>query len=68
LATNRHHYAGRGWLELTFFAVGRFDGTPTNLVFADMRWVSVSDLATLDFLDADREFVRRLANGEVAIA
>jgi mutator protein MutT len=61
LATSRHQYAGRDVVEITFFAVRELEGTPTNLVFGDMRWVKPEDLSQLDFLEADREFVGWLA-------
>lgn len=61
LAATKHEYSGRGWIELTFFEVGRFEREPVNRVFADIRWVRVADLESLDFLDADREFIRQLS-------
>ncbi len=67
VATSRHHYEGRGWVELSFFAVRRFRGVPTNRVFADMRWIPTTDLMQLDFLEGDREIVRRLAAGELEL-
>jgi mutator protein MutT len=66
LAATRHHYAGRGPVELTFFDVPRFEGAPMNIVFAEIRWVPIPNLEDLDFLEADREFVRRLSSGELS--
>jgi 8-oxo-dGTP diphosphatase len=62
LATSQHQYAGRDAVEITFFEVRDFEGTPANLVFGEIRWVELGDLLELDFLEADREFVERLAN------
>ena len=62
LATSQHQYAGRDAVEITFFEVREFEGTPTNLVFGEMRWVEIENLLGLDFLEADREFVEQLAN------
>ena len=67
LATTRHHYEGRGWVEIAFFEVARFVGTPTNRIFAAIDWVPITDLSTVDFLEADREFVKRLERGEITI-
>lgn len=67
LAQTRHHYEGRGVIELTFFAVDAFAGTPANLVFAQICWVRLANLAGLDFLEADRDFVEKLASGTIQI-
>ena len=63
-----HAYPGREPLTLTFFAVLAFRGVLQNRVFADIRWVDVAALAQLDFLDADRELIDRLARGEIALS
>ncbi len=57
---SEHTYPGRPTVALTFFRVDRFDGEPRNVVFADIRWVDLADLAGLDFLAADRELIARL--------
>jgi 8-oxo-dGTP diphosphatase len=54
---SEHTYPGRAPVALTFFRVDHFGGEPRNLVFADMRWVALADLARLDFLAADRELI-----------
>jgi hypothetical protein len=36
-----------------------------NRIFRDVRWVKRSDLPSLDFLDADKELVQKLAAGEL---
>ncbi len=60
-----HQYPGRAPFVLTFFAVPQYRGTLTNRCFADMRWVAVDELGTLDFLEGDREFIARLQSGRV---
>lgn len=67
LATTRHNYEG-GELEITFFEVDHFEGVPTNRIFADMRWVKITELEGVDFLEADLAFVRRLAKGRVTLS
>ena len=57
---SEHTYPGRPTVALTFFRVDRFAGEPRNLVFAEIRWVALADLAGLDFLAADRELIAQL--------
>lgn len=57
---HEHAYAGGPPVALVFFRVDRFAGEPRNLVFADLRWIELADLAGLDFLDADRELIALL--------
>ena len=63
-----HAYPDGAPIALSFFAVRRFRGEPVNRAFAAIRWVHVAALAGLDFLQADRELVERLARGELVIA
>jgi 8-oxo-dGTP diphosphatase len=57
-----HAYPG-GTVALVFFHVPGFEGEIRNLVFADVRWVTVEELARLDVLEADRGLVERLRDG-----
>lgn len=63
-----HTYPQRDPVALTFFVVPAFRGALQNRVFADIRWVGVSALGSLDFLAADRELIDRLARGDIALA
>jgi 8-oxo-dGTP diphosphatase len=56
-----HRYHNHAPVLLHFFEVTRFEPEPRNLAFADIRWAAGSELASLDWLEADRELVRRLA-------
>lgn len=60
-----HTYANGNSVNLRFFAVHRFENDLQNRIFRDVRWVKRADLPSLDFLDADKELVRRLAAGEL---
>ncbi len=60
----RHRYPDR-YVEVVFFAVRSFRGTARNQVFEDVQWVERARLRDFDFLEADRELVRRISNGEV---
>jgi 8-oxo-dGTP diphosphatase len=51
-------YPGKDPIELIFFRVRHFSGKPQNLIFHDLRWHPKSQLAGLDFVEGDREFIR----------
>jgi 8-oxo-dGTP diphosphatase len=55
----RYHftYAGRDPIELIFFRVREYSGEPRNLIFHDLRWQPQFQLAGLDFVEGDREFI-----------
>ena len=55
-----YEYPGRKPIELIFFHVTEFDGTPEYDQFAEVNWAERPDLPTFDFLDGDVEFVRHL--------
>jgi 8-oxo-dGTP diphosphatase len=58
----RHRYAELAReIELIFFGARADKGKMRNLAFEQMRWVTLGELAGLDFLPADREFVAILA-------
>ncbi len=53
----RYAYPGRDPIELIFFRVRQFSGEPQNLIFHDLRWQPRFELAGLDFVEGDREFI-----------
>jgi len=55
-----HEYEDHPTVLLHFFEVERFEPEPRNLAFASIRWEALADLDRLDWLDADRDLVRRL--------
>ena len=59
--TVTHRYPQGREVELHFFRVERFAGRIENREFADLAWVAPGDLPALDFLEADRPLVARLA-------
>lgn len=63
----RHVYPGHPPVELFFFTVPGFRGRIVNHTFADLRWVRIGDLSSLDFLAADRDLVGRIDRGELAL-
>jgi 8-oxo-dGTP diphosphatase len=60
-----HTYQNGNSVNLHFYVVERYDNELQNRIFRDVRWVKRSDLPSLDFLDADKELVQKLAAGEL---
>jgi 8-oxo-dGTP diphosphatase len=59
-----HRYPDRD-VEVVFFAVRSFRGAVRNQVFEAVAWVRRTQLTEFNFLEADRELVRRISNAEV---
>ena len=59
-------YPGQDPILLYFFRVHSFEGEPRNRIFHEMRWESPARLASLDFVEGDRDFIRALANPRAA--
>lgn len=67
ICRTRHRYAEMAReIELVFFQASARRSDMRNLAFEEMRWVKAEELASLDFLPADREFITKLA-GRTAI-
>jgi len=60
-----HTYLNGNSVNLRFYAVERIENELQNRIFRDVRWVKRAELPALDFLDADKELVARLAAGEL---
>ena len=56
-------YPGRDPIELIFYSVESFTGEPENRVFHEMRWERRPALPSFDFVEGDREFLRRFREG-----
>jgi len=65
VATVEHHYKKGGAVELHFFRVREFEGELQNRIFEQIRWADRRELPRFDFLDADRDIIRQLANGNL---
>ena len=61
LVRYEHRYPGRTSILLIFYRVTRFIGEPGSFAFEQITWAHPESLPTFDFLDGDRDFVRRLA-------
>jgi 8-oxo-dGTP diphosphatase len=64
LARYEHEYPSGSRVHLLFFVIPRYTGQVIGKVFEQIQWVDVHRLPTLDFLDGDFDFVRRLARGD----
>lgn len=64
LARYEHDYPNGSRVHLLFFAVPEFAGEPLGRVFEQIRWTDLHALPSLDFLDGDLDFVKRLARGD----
>jgi 8-oxo-dGTP diphosphatase len=65
LARYQHDFAS-GSVHLLFFAISEFRGEPEARVFEQICWAELTSLASLDFLEGDVDFVRRLARADFA--
>jgi 8-oxo-dGTP diphosphatase len=66
VARIRHEYKNGSAVELRFYAVREYKGEIENRIFKDMRWATRTDLPSFDFLEADLQLVRELAEGKIA--
>lgn len=64
LARYEHEYPSGSRVHLLFFSIPAYTGQLVGQVFEQIQWVEFHDLPTLDFLDGDFDFVRRLARGD----
>ena len=64
----QHRYATTGApFDLVFFAASAPEEAIQNLEFERIEWRKPSDLPQLDFLEADRDLVSRLASGQITL-
>ncbi len=61
IARYPYAYPGKNPILLMFFRVDSFEGEPRNLVFQELRWEPAEHLASFDFVEGDRDFIRALA-------
>ena len=61
IETYQFSYPGKAPIELLFFRVRAWSGTPANLIFHDMRWEDRARLRGYDFLEGDLPFLGRFS-------
>ena|SRR5579863_9105269 len=65
----RHQYASTGVpFELVFFAASVDAEKIQNLEFEQIQWCELNSLAELNFLEADRDLIAKLARGEIQLS
>ncbi len=67
LARYEHDYPNGSRVHLLFFSVPAFNGEPTGRVFEQICWIGLHELPTLDFLEGDLDFIRRLSRGDFSL-
>ena len=65
IAQIRHKYRNGGAIDLQFFVIDRFGGELVNRIFNDMQWAPLAALPAYDFLAADLDLIRDLAEGKL---
>ena len=55
-------------IELIFFAATFESGQIENRIFEAIAWVPAHKLAEIDFLEADRELIAKLATGDIQLS
>jgi 8-oxo-dGTP diphosphatase len=51
-----------GEFDVHYFTVQSYEGEPSNHLFADMRWVPMTELNNYDHLDGNYSTVKKLMN------
>jgi 8-oxo-dGTP diphosphatase len=59
--TQVNRFDDGGVFEVTYFFVSRFEGTPVNNAFHEIRWVTLGELRSLDILEGNKSVVARLS-------
>ena len=59
----RFQYRGQKEIQLVFFTVVEYQGELDFSHFAEVRWVTVEQTPSFDFLEGDVDFVKALAAG-----
>lgn len=65
VAAVEHHYKKGGAVALHFYRVSEYQGELDNKIFARIHWAKHRDLPNFDFLAADRDIIRKIANGKL---
>jgi len=65
VAQLRHRYRNGAAIDLQFFSVHTFSGEIENRIFKEIRWSPLRELPALDFLAADLNLIRDLAEGKL---
>lgn len=67
VTTIRHQYDNGTSVELHFYVVREYVGEIQNRIFRDLRWVTLTEMPSYDFLEADVALVRDLGDGKLSL-
>jgi len=59
---HEHLYPELARVKLRFFRVEDYSGELKNLVFQQIKWIPIKELAQIDFLDGDLPIVQKLVS------
>lgn len=65
VARIRHEYPNGSSVELRFYDVRQYTGELENRIFRDVVWADPAKLPSFNFLEADLELVKSLAEGKL---
>lgn len=65
VARVQHNYKGGSSVELRFYLVKEYKGELENRIFRDVQWADRKQLLNYDFLEADLDLVKELAEGKI---
>jgi len=65
VARIRHEYPSGSSVELRFYDVRKYSGELENRIFRDVVWADPAKLPSYNFLEADLELVKNLAEGKL---
>ena len=54
-------------IHLFFYAIKTFQGLIQTNVHQNLKWIEIKDISDYDFLDGDRELIKRINNNEFKI-
>jgi 8-oxo-dGTP diphosphatase len=60
LETRQAFYDDGGWFEVSYFLVQEFSGEPLNVIFEQIRWLTLEELKKLNHLQGNKSFIERL--------
>ena len=63
---HNHAYADGPDVALSFYQVIDYQGVLKNLIFEQIAWSSLAELAKFDFLEGDLPLVHQLVKGELS--
>jgi 8-oxo-dGTP diphosphatase len=60
IQTQSAYYADGGMFNVAYCTLSGFEGEPKNIVFEQIRWVTIKELKNMDMLDGNKIFIKNL--------